>query len=604
MLPFLRRSLLLLLPLSLLSTVYLYCYPYILGCAFTPQVAPANTSFWTAFKHFWSSSTLDDGAPAPFRLLALGDPQLEGDSSLPNPEHGYLPSLNTLQSDVLEASTTRDGLDVLGKHTLDLIIVDIPRLLHYFRKRLDLIGNDYYLAHIYRTLHQALEPTHVTVLGDLIGSQWVTDEEFERRAWRFWNRVFKHGVRVDDDITEGIHLGPLGQDKSWEQRIINIAGNHDIGYAGDITTERMERFEKAFGRANWETRFTISPNSTIDPLAGHLEELPELRIIVLNDLNLDTPAYDEDIQGNTYRFINDAIGLSRPVEDRTSATLLLTHVPMHKKEGVCVDGPYFSFHDEEYGGGLREQNHLSYNAARGIMEGIYGMSGNPNAPGQGFGRNGIILTGHDHEGCDVYHHLPDHEDNEARKWKAEIWANSTAKEDRSIPGIRVVTVRRMMGEFGGNAGLLSAWYDVDTGVWRFEYSTCAVGTQHIWWGVHILDIITVSVLLLLFVNFISTPPVPKPAEVSPLKLRKRANTLDAWLQTANPDLKRDGSRRSTRAMTMSGMNKPASAFAQRTSQPVDNSRRSTRAMTMSGIDNPGPAFGARRPRPMENRNVT
>ena len=234
---------------------------------------------------------------------------------------------------------------------------------------------------------------------------------------------------------------------------------------------------------------------------------------------------------------------------------------MHKKDGICVDGPYFTFHDKEYGGGLKEQNHLSYNAARGIMEGIYGMSGNRDGPGQGFGRNGIILTGHDHEGCDVYHHLPEHEDPEARKWKAERWHNSTAKEDKTIPGIREVTVRSMMGEFGGNAGLLSAWFDVEAGAWQFEYSTCAVGTQHIWWGVHIMDIITVGILSTLVVHYarrrrILEPPQPP----EQFRLRKRANTLDAWLQTAN----------------------------------TGPQHRRVRALTTSRLDNPGPTFVARR----------
>ena len=560
MFPLLRQSLVVLLPLSLLSTTYLYTYPYILRCAFPPQISPEDTSIWHALKHFAEPSTAYGGIQAPFRLLALGDPQLEGSSSHLNPEYGWLPSLNTLQSDVLEAATTRDKLDALGKHILDLIIVDIPRFVDYFRKRLDLVGNDYYLANIYRTLHSALKPTHVTVLGDLLGSQWVSDEEFGKRASRFWSRVFKHGQRVDDEITRGVSFGLLGEDLSWERRIINVAGNHDIGYAGDITPERMERFERAFGRANWETRFSLNRWNRGATSYEHPEQHPELRIIVLNDLNLDTPAFDEDIQSQTYHFINDAIGVSRPVEDKTSATILLTHVPMHKKEGVCVDGPYFTFHDEEYGGGLKEQNHLSYNAAKGIMEGIYGMSGNPDAPGQGFGRNGIILTGHDHEGCDVYHHLPHHEDNEARKWKAERWHNSTAKNDRTIPGIREITVRSMMGAFGGNAGLLSGWFDVEAGSWCFEFSTCAIGTQHIWWGVHILDIITVGVVVFSVIHHARSHrvgvPQPPPEQ---FRLRKRANTLDAWLQTANNAPK---SRR-TRAFTMSGVDKPSPQFATR-----------------------------------------
>ena len=122
------------------------------------------------------------------------------------------------------------------------------------------------------------------------------------------------------------------------------------------------------------------------------------------------------------------------------------------------------------------------------------MSGNPYAPGKGLGRNGIILTGHDHEGCDVYHHLPAHEDPEARRWNASRWKESVEiRSQADIPGLREITVRSMMGDFGGNAGLLSAWFDDEVGEWRFEYSTCSIGVQHIWWAIHVLFLVTIGV---------------------------------------------------------------------------------------------------------------
>ena len=534
MLSFLRQSLCVLVPLSLLSTFYLYHYPAFHACAFPPQVA-LNSSYLDNFKHAAGFAPPHGHIDAPFRLLALGDPQLEGDSSLLNPESGHFPSISTLWPAVSALGTYQERLGVILGHFHDLFFGDIPRILKSYRKRLDLLGNDYYLAHIYRSLHRSLKPTHVTVLGDLLGSQWISDGEFERRGWRYWHRVVRGGHRVEDDVTGGIHLGPLGQDKSWETRVINVAGNHDIGYAGDITPERLERFEKVFGKANWETRFTLPQNNTSDAGYAHVEDQPELRVVVLNSLNLDTPALNLDLQAETYKFINNVITISRPVEDKTSATVLLTHVPLHKEDGVCVDGPFFRFHNDEYGGGLKEQNHLSSNAAKGILEGVYGMSGNPDAPGQGFGRTGIILTGHDHEGCDVYHHLSDDEEPEARTWKAERWAGSMTKKDDTIPGIREVTVRSMMGEYGGNAGLLSAWYDQGIGRWQLEYSTCALGTQHIWWAVHILDIITIGILLVVGVGYSlgQSQALSESEGKEGFKPRRRATTLDKWLETAN-----------------------------------------------------------------------
>ncbi|KAL8717296.1 MAG: hypothetical protein Q9225_005444 [Loekoesia sp. 1 TL-2023] len=468
----LHRALLVLIPLSVASTVYLYFYPAFHRCGFPLQQGSSS--------------------PAPFRLLAFGDPQLEGDSSLPNHEDALFPSLETLWQDLV-ASRSISQRVLVTRHSLEgLFSSDVPRILQSYRKRLDLLGNDYYLAHIYHTIHRALDPTHVTVLGDLLGSQWISDEEFEHRGQRYWQRVFKDGYRVNDEVTAGIHVGVLGQDHVWKRRIINVAGNHDVGYAGDMTLERIQRFENVFGRANWETRFTLPGTNG----ATNISELPELRIVVLNSLNLDTPAVDQDLQGETYKFINTIIGTSRSVEDQTVATVLLTHVPLHKEKGVCVDGPWFDFYDNGEGGGLKEQNHLSYNAGKGILEGIYGMSGNPQAPHGGLGRGGIVLTGHDHEGCDVYHHLPADPDPESRRWTAEKWNSSTQRRDKDIPGIREITVRSMMGEFGGNAGLLSGWFDEKSQQWLFEYSTCSLGVQHIWWVIHILDMVTIGLVSL------------------------------------------------------------------------------------------------------------
>lgn len=466
--------------LSILSTTYLYSYPFFHGCAFPTEHTATN-----ARSH---SHPVD----APFRLLALGDPQLEGDSSLLDLDDGYFPSLRTLRPDLLSSSSIIDLLAVITHCFKALFDSDIPRVIQSYRKRLDLLGNDYYLAHIYRTVHWFTKPTHVTVLGDLLGSQWVSDGEFERRGQRYWQRVFRHGHRIDDEVTTGIHVSTLGQDRSWETRIINIAGNHDVGYAGDLTPARLERFERVFGKANWETRFNLRRESDGN-VSNNIADLPELRIVVLNSLNLDTPALSEELQVETYNFVNNIIHASHPVEDRTTLTLVLTHIPLHKENGVCVDGPHFAFHSDERGG-VKEQNHQSYNAGKGILEGIFGMSGNPEAPGRGMGRNGIILTGHDHEGCDIHHYLSGDEDDPPT-WKAQKWGEFISHRNKSTPSIREITVRSMMGDFGGNAGLLSAWFDYEIREWRIEYSTCSLGIPHIWWAIHILDLATIGLFL-------------------------------------------------------------------------------------------------------------
>ncbi|KAK6340027.1 hypothetical protein TWF730_001804 [Orbilia blumenaviensis] len=457
---------------SILSTAGLYVYPLLLNCSYP-------------------------NPNAPFRLLTLADPQLEGDTSIYSARYASSPAW--------------------------------IRELRRFRKTLDLWGNDYYLAHIYRTLHTTVpiltsllpflpqglpSPTHVTVLGDLIGSQWISNTEFTSRGNRFWNIVFPTARRLPPRaLTESGRIPrtiyPLIQ---WPDTLINVVGNHDIGYSGDIRPDLVNRFEETYGPVNYE--FTIpfpainvskSVNSGDGSVSQNITVNPSLRIINLNSLNIDSPARDPDIQMQTYNFMNKVF--SEDLNwDGSVGTVLLTHVPLHKPEGVCVDGPMEKYYSEKYGSLLREQNHISKGASDMLLGELFGIRrvGEDKIPA---GREmGIILDGHDHEGCDTVHwyskdnnknNAGEAKDGEEKIWKSAKWGDKGKKVGPSERWVREVTVRSMMGEFGGNAGLTSAWFDADAMSWRFEYSTCPVGVQHFWWTVHIVDFITMVLAVVL-----------------------------------------------------------------------------------------------------------
>jgi hypothetical protein len=542
----LRLALRVLIPLSAALTLYLYLFPIFSTCAFplppdqpdpaTATTASANTAraaFVETAKIHAHSAARRAGNPgnattvfvpskplAPFRLLALGDPQLEGDTSVPTDYLGVFPHLKSLFRHVTfqsEHSSLRQRIRHSAHDLVDVLLEDTFDALESVRKLIDHFGNDFYLAHIYRTVHWWTRPTHVSVLGDLVGSQWINDDEFYRRADRFWRRVFRGAERVPDDLaaypadeydlTGYLGGGAFNESTAWARRLINVAGNHDIGYAGDINDERAERFETAFGKVNYELRFELplADESLADTLfdadRNSNRLVPELRIVVLNDMNLDTPAVSTKLQDETYSFINNVINTAAAVEFKGHYTVILTHIPLYKPEGICVDDPFFDFH--EHDGSLKEQNQLSAPASKGFLEGILGMSGNANAAGRGQGRQGIILNGHDHEGCDTWHYINQSiADSDDREWEVKRWRQATASGlvgRDELPGVREVTVRSMMGAFGGNAGLLSVWFDETTWEWRAEYATCPLGTQHLWWVVHILDLIVIIGVLLLAV---------------------------------------------------------------------------------------------------------
>ena len=460
----------LLLP-AVIAYLYLNFYPATNDCAFPPAQKVRTRCSSSTCKN----TTVNAGL-APFRLLALADPQLEGDTSLPA---GWDSGASSGVRKLWEHASAGD-LEALGR--------DLPVILQGYRKKLDLWGTDWYLAHIYRQARWWASPTHTVVLGDLLGSQWIGDGEFERRAERFWTRVFGIAERVPDGVMDAEHeVEILGKDaRSWRKRVIAVAGNHDVGYAGDLNEARVERFETAFGKVNWELRFrlpnapleggnTFASQKTPDFYDGPLPQ-PELRLVVLNSMNLDEPARSPALREQSLGFMAETLCNPNHFNNEHTATVLLTHIPLHKSSGICVDGPFFSYFSPANGGGVREQNHLSEDVSKRLVDCLQKT------------RSSVVLNGHDHEGCDSFHYR-DPSSNSGSPAIAEtihyrdLPSLSTTQKAESV---REITVRSMMGSYGGHAGFLSGWFNVDKREWEFEYASCAFGVQHIWWVCNVL----------------------------------------------------------------------------------------------------------------------
>lgn len=158
----LQRAVAVLLPVSAVSLCYLYFYPLFHGCAFPlPASTNGSAGFYppytgdaylnTVREHVGLRDyTQQSPKSAPFRLLVLADPQLEGDTSLPKPDDAFLPQLKKHWEDITSADSISECYFATVKSIRDVVLTDIPRLGGTIRKRLDLLGNDYYLAHIYR----------------------------------------------------------------------------------------------------------------------------------------------------------------------------------------------------------------------------------------------------------------------------------------------------------------------------------------------------------------------------------------------------------------------------------------------------------------------
>ncbi|KAK9247440.1 Metallo-dependent phosphatase-like protein [Lipomyces tetrasporus] len=325
------------------------------------------------------------------------------------------------------------------------------------RTHLDLFGNDHYLGHIYSTLLPRLRPSYVIVLGDLFSSQWISDEEFEVRTRRYKNRLFPSKF--------GVSPGPV---------FLNLSGNHDIGYAHDVTHSRVRRFEKHFGQLN----FVVTGD--------------DFRIIVFNSMSLDGSLNDNEngqagFTTDVRQFLEDQMKVKF-----TGTTILATHVPLHKPPGICIDKPYFTYYGEKSKGLISEQNMLSEATSQWILDGFFG---NGNAG------NGVVINGHDHEGCLVRHKIV----NEENSWSAVPIATGNRRyqydyDNSAGSGVLEVTVRSMSGEYGGNAGLLSRTWNATAQDYTFAFSICPFGVQHIWWATYVIGIISACALVIAFIG--------------------------------------------------------------------------------------------------------
>ncbi|GJJ72635.1 ethanolamine phosphate phosphodiesterase [Entomortierella parvispora] len=341
------------------------------------------------------------------------------------------------------------------------------------RAVVDLAFNDAYMRHIYSAMtkpswghprdwleslkeaavsSQSAQPTHVSILGDLFSSQWIDNTEFETRLRRYMS-IFPASVENDHPV------------------LINITGNHDIGYGYDISQERMDRWEGAFGLSNFVQVVKI-PGSQ-----------QHVHLVALNTMLLDGPSADEKLRGQTWEFLQESAKIKEQYPD--DKIVLLTHIPFHKESGICVDPPSIHVHSDNT---IVEQTMLTPNSTLWILDHL---------------QPDFVLNGHDHFGCDVIHTPSWNSEQEKYSWTAkrtegEISLESPVDTTYRKP-VREVTQRSMMAEFGGYSGLFEikstgpctgkepAVNDVE-----FHYTSCGFVTDIYVWIVIVIDIIVVT----------------------------------------------------------------------------------------------------------------
>jgi hypothetical protein len=140
------------------------------------------------------------------------------------------------------------------------------------------------------TLVGNLNPTHVAVMGDLFSFQGTTNYEFDERSRRY-KVIFGSAIN--------------------HSTIINVTGNHDLGYGEEVTPERIKRYERDFGRSNFNMFAPLHKDLNNDTR-------PDVAVIsVLNSLLLD-PSKEFSERAAVWHFTGELKSLRREYEHGTA----------------------------------------------------------------------------------------------------------------------------------------------------------------------------------------------------------------------------------------------------------------------------------------------
>ncbi|KAG2391842.1 hypothetical protein C9374_013327 [Naegleria lovaniensis] len=283
--------------------------------------------------------------------------------------------------------------------------------------------NDYYFTLIFQNVHYFLQPDTIYMLGDLFSSQHVSNEEFDVRVERY-NRNFSGLFKWINRLLQ-LRSGDLKEEEYLQKNVrsetslrnlpfpylVNLTGNHDIGYGIEASFFRVQRFIGAFGVQNRKDIILEKGNKKVIA-------------VTLNSMVLDG-AEDKAEFRATWDMVEEVRKMKQSMKDDLEVVLFI-HVPLHKPKGACVDRPYIRWSEGEEKLPI-EQNMLSPRVSQILLDQL---------------KPKYIFNGHDHFGCKYQH-----------------------KE-----GAMEITVKSVQGDFAGNVGLFEI--ESKNGQLEYKYKDC------------------------------------------------------------------------------------------------------------------------------------
>ncbi|KAH9813423.1 Metallo-dependent phosphatase-like protein [Melampsora americana] len=216
----------------------------------------------------------------------------------------------------------------------------------------------------WRLLIRIRKPDAIIFLGDLLDGGVATVDQSEYEAYL---RTFRHTFPIPDSLTES-------------DRVIHLAGNHDLGLAPWTNSSNSnlarERFTQNFqpGKLSGHTEWGNHSIIWIDAI-GLIEEE-----------KLRRQNGDEKVESPVKGFIEKLNG-----PDTLLPKVLFTHVPLWRPEGTSCGPLRESRREIHQGSGKNYQNEITEELSKSVLEKIQPT---------------IVFSGDDHDYCDVIHTIP------------------------------------------------------------------------------------------------------------------------------------------------------------------------------------------------------
>ncbi|RKP11662.1 hypothetical protein BJ684DRAFT_17768 [Piptocephalis cylindrospora] len=224
--------------------------------------------------------------------------------------------------------------------------------------------------------------------------------------------LFSSQYIMDDEFELRAHrLNQAFAQASLSSWLIRIRAHAMLG--------RVDRFVREFG-----------------PVNAEWVEDSGVRVVVVNSMALESAVHGH-LKQETWEHL--WVTSQKQAQD-PRPLLLLSHIPLYKPEGVCFDPPEIHW----VWGYVSSQTQLTPAVSQWILRYLQPT---------------WILAGHDHEGCMTRHRLvigPDGvEEGHVVTGLRNPWPSPLSPDITVVADAQELTVRSMMGDYGGYTGLLA-----------------------------------------------------------------------------------------------------------------------------------------------------